>query len=300
MTPEATVGLPEQLAAAVATVATLEPGDAFDPAIPAAIVASGLHTAAVPTAFGGAGAGMSEVVAILTALGAVDGASALGFAMHLHVTGAAARSTVWPPELRERLLRAVVDTGALINAASTEEGGGSPARGAIPGTIATPDLTDGSAATAGSWRLSGEKTWTTWLPALRFALVSARIAGPADPPQIGIFLVDLESPGVERRAGFEAMGMRGSASGRLRMTDVVVPGDALVLRRSIAEPDPRGPVPGAWFAIAIASTYLGVGEGARDAVARWALDRRPGDGTTAVADLPTIQLRLGRLDAALT
>jgi alkylation response protein AidB-like acyl-CoA dehydrogenase len=42
-----------------------------------------------------------------------------------------------------------------------------------------------------------------------------------------------------------------------------------------------------------------VGEGARQEVARWALDRRPGDGATAVADLPTVQVRLGRLDAAL-
>ena len=64
-------------------------------------------------------------------------------------------------------------------------------------------------------------------------------------------------------------------------------------------PDPRGPAPGAWFGMALAATYLGVGEGARDAVARWALDRRPGDGGTSVADIPSVQLRLGRLDAEL-
>ena len=292
MTRKAASGLDDRLAAACKAIEVLRPGDTFDPAVPAALVDTGLHVAAVPTTFGGGGAGMSEVVAILTALGAVDGASALGFAMHLHVTGAAAQSNAWPPALRERLFRAVVDDGALVNAASTEEGGGSPARGAIPGTIATPG-------TAGTWRLNGEKTWTTWLPALRFALVSARFEGPAEPHEVGVFLVDLASPGVERRAGFESMGMRGSASGRLRLTDVVVSDDALLLRRAVNEPDPRGPVPGAWFAMCVAAAYLGVGEGARDAVVRWAIDRRPGDGSTAVADLPTIQLRLGRLDAAL-
>ena len=51
--------------------------------------------------------------------------------------------------------------------------------------------------------------------------------------------------------------------------------------------------------MAIAATYLGVGEGARADVARWAIDRRPGDGRTAVADVPSVQLRLGRLDAEL-
>ena len=35
------------------------------------------------------------------------------------------------------------------------------------------------------------------------------------------------------------------------------------------------------------------------AVVRWAVDRRPGDGSSAVADLPTVQVRLGRIDAAL-
>ncbi|MEO8570280.1 MAG: acyl-CoA dehydrogenase, partial [Chloroflexota bacterium] len=166
-----------------------------------------------------------------------------------------------------------------------------PARGAVPGTTATPDPD-------GTWRLAGEKTWTTWLPNLTHAFVSASVAG-TDPAEVGTWLVDLSSVGVERRPGFEAMGMRGSASGRLALDGVRVASDSLLLRRLVSEPDPRGPAPGAWFAIAIAATYLGVGEGARQDVARWALDRRPGDGSTSVADVPSVQLRLGRLDAEL-
>jgi alkylation response protein AidB-like acyl-CoA dehydrogenase len=90
--------------------------------------------------------------------------------------------------------------------------------------------------------------------------------------------------------------MRASASGRLVLTDAE---GELVLRRRVSAGDPRGAVPGAWFALAVAATYLGVGEGARIDVTRWALDRRPGDGSTAVADIPSVQLRLGRLDADL-
>jgi alkylation response protein AidB-like acyl-CoA dehydrogenase len=70
------------------------------------------------------------------------------------------------------------------------------------------------------WRLTGEKTWTTWLPNLTRAFVSARIEATAvggdEPkgrvaadPEIGVFLVDLSSAGVARRPGFEALGMRG-------------------------------------------------------------------------------------------
>jgi len=298
--------LASRLADACARLEGLEPGDAFDPRVPAAMVAAGLHLMPVPVDAGGLGGTMSESAEVLAALAALDGSAALGFAMHVHAVGSIADSAIWPEVPRDRLYRAIVDGGALVNNASTEEGGGSPARGAIPGTIARPDDAAGDGHGNG-WSLTGEKTWTTWLPALRYAFVSARITeGDAAAVErapsaaaVGTFLVDLDGDGIERRAGFEAMGMRGSASGRLVMAGVHVPADALVSRRPARGPDPRGAAPGAWFAMAVAATYLGVGEGARRTVARWALERRPGDGSTAVAEIPTIQLRLGRLDAAL-
>lgn len=316
---------------AIERVRALQPGDAFDPRIPAAIVAAGLHLLPVPAAAGGLGASMAESAEVLATLGAVDGATALGFAMHLHSVGSIADSTGWPAETRDGVYQAIIDEGALFNNAATEEGGGSPARGATPGTTAAAE----PASSGGGWRLTGEKTWTTWLPALRFAFVSARLVdevagggvvlgdvvlgdaaarvvdgntGPAadddhafdgQPPTVGVFLVDLQGSGVARQPGFEALGMRASASGRLVLAGALVPPDGLIVRRSPREPDPRGPAPGAWFAMAVAATYLGVGEGARSAVARWALERRPGDGSTAVAEIPGVQLRLGRLDAAL-
>jgi alkylation response protein AidB-like acyl-CoA dehydrogenase len=153
--------------------------------------------------------------------------------------------------------------------------------------------------------LEGEKTWTTWLPALRLAIVTARLSqeapagGEPDAPTILNVLVDLDTTGVERLPGFAALGMRGSASGRLVLRGVRVAADAIVARRGSGAPDARAPIQQIWFGICLSAVYLGVGEGARARVVRWAIDRRPGDGSTAVADLPTIQLRLGRLDAAL-
>ena len=297
------------LAVAIASLESIAldqivPGDAFDPRTPAALVSAGLHRLTVPVAQGGLGASMLEAAEVLAALGAVDGSTALGFAMHVQVVGAASQSESWPAPLLDRFYSAIVDDGALVNAAATEEGGGSPARGAIPGTTAVPDQGAGI-----GWRLTGEKTWTTWLPALRLALVSARIvegrtpgpgiAAPGESPSVGVFLVDLDSPGVTRLDAFKSMGMRASASGRLVLDAVQVPADALIVRRPVSLPDPRGPAPGAWFALAVAATYLGVGEGARTRVTQWALDRRPGDGSTAVADIPSVQVRLGRLDADL-
>jgi len=276
---------------AIARLTALGLGDAFEPAAAQAIEAAGLHRLVVPEAAGGLGADMVEAAEALLAVGAVDGSTALGFAMQVHVVGAMRDATEFPDALRTELYRAIVERGAFVNNAATEEGGGSPARGAIPGTTATQDAD-------GTWRLTGEKTWTTWLPNLAYAFVTARI-GADDPAEVGTFLVDLTADGVDRREGFEALGMRGSASGRLVLNGARVAPEALVQRRRVDGPDPRGSAPLAWFGIAIAATYLGIGEGARQRVARWALDRRPGDGATAVADLPSVQLRLGRLDAEL-
>jgi alkylation response protein AidB-like acyl-CoA dehydrogenase len=277
---------------AIERLRALELGDVFEPRAAAVIVGAGLHRLCVPASAGGLEASMAEAAEVLMALGAVDGSTALGFAMHVHVTGALRDTSSFPESIRERLYRAIADDGALLNNAATEEGGGSPARGAIPGTTAAADPADPD----GTWRLTGEKTWTTWLPNLTHAFVTARIAGDGPTAEVGTFLVDLAADGIERREGFEALGMRGSASGRLVLTNA--PGE-LVGRRDASAPDPRGAAPGAWFAMAIAATYLGVGEGARTDVARWALDRRPGDGSTAVADIPSVQLRLGRLEAEL-
>ncbi len=281
----------EALSDAIERLRALELGDDFDPRAAAAIVASGLHRLVVPSEVGGLGARMSDAAEVLMALGAIDGSTALGFAMQVHVVGTLVDSDAVPAVLRARVFRAIVEDGGLINNAATEEGGGSPSRGAIPGTVAEVE-------SDGSWRLSGEKAWTTWLPNLTHAFVSARVAS-AEPPEVGSWLVDLSAPGVRRGPGFEALGMRGSASGRLGLDHVPVPADGLALRRTVGDPDPRGAVPGAWFGIAVAATYLGVGEGARSEVARWALARRPGAGKTSVAEIPSVELRIGRIDLSL-
>ena len=181
-------------------------------------------------------------------------------------------------------------TGRCSTTRPPRTGGGSPARGAIPGTTAELDA-------SGTWRLTGEKTWTTWLPALAHAFVTARLPGEEGvTPEVGTFLVDLAATGVERAVGFEALGMRGSASGRLVLDGRT---GELVQRRRAGGRDPRGARRGAWFGSSMAAVYLGVGEGARAEVVRWASERRPGDGSTAVAEIPSVQLRLGRMDAEL-
>ncbi len=137
-----------------------------------AIREAGLHRLTLPVADGGQGAGMHDAVEVLAAIAAIDASLALGLAMQTQVLGAAVETRGWPEAPFRRLVAAVRDEGALVNAASTEEGSGSPARGGLPATRAVKH--DGA-----TFHLSGEKTFTTWLPVLRFAVVTALMADEA-------------------------------------------------------------------------------------------------------------------------
>ena len=152
----------------------------------------------------------------------------------------------------------------------------------------------------GTWRLTGEKTWTTWLPDLTHAFVTARIAG--DGRAAGGR--QLPRRPRRRRRRSDAPGSRRWACAARRpggsILDGRPAGRRLVVaasRRRARSARARAAAPGSGPRSAAA--YLGIGEGARDDVARWALDRRPGDGSTAVADVPSVQVRLGRMDAEL-
>ena len=83
----------DALADASDRLRALDLGDAFEPRAAEAIVAAGLHRLVVPAAAGGLGARMSDAVDVLATLGAIDGSTALGFAMQVHVTGALVDST---------------------------------------------------------------------------------------------------------------------------------------------------------------------------------------------------------------
>src|SRR5678815_4910170 len=103
----------DALADALGRLRELDLGDVFEPRAAEATVLSGLHALVVPGSAGGLGARMAEAAEVLMAVGAVDGATALGFAMQVHVVGALAESDGVPDGLRERLYRVIVSDGAL-------------------------------------------------------------------------------------------------------------------------------------------------------------------------------------------
>ncbi|MDV6373536.1 acyl-CoA dehydrogenase family protein [Deinococcus arenicola] len=236
----------------------------------------------VPEDRGGLGSNLSQFAQAQLTVGAADAGLALILAMHGHVTGAAFQGQTLP----EPLLNAVAqagERGELLNALASEPELGSPSRGGLPQTRAVPEGFEG-----GGWRITGRKTWSTGVRALRWALVTA--ATPDG--QVGRYWVDLHGPGIRIEETWQgALALRGSGS-----HDVVFTDAPATLH---APPAPGQPASSAWFWTAIAATYLGVGFAALDAITVYARQRVPTALGAPIATLPRIQENVGRIATAL-
>lgn len=250
---------------------------------------AGYLRAAVPEAYGGWEHGLDDLVLAQIALGRGDGSTALAVGMHHMVIGTEVSARRWPEAARERVFRATVEDGALINAISAEPEMGSPRGGGRPATTLTP-------AGPGEWRLDGRKTFSTMSPALTFAISLAAVQdGSGDTARV---LVQMEQPGVRVEETWDSMGMRSTGSHDVYYEGVTVR-DEDFLDRSHPDAPSRGGRPEAWFPLLIAAANLGVGFAARDYAVRFAQTRQPTGAPHPIAKIPHVREQVGRMEAAL-
>src|SRR5579871_4920523 len=167
------------------------------------LIDAGYHTLTVPAAVGGLGGSMLEFVLCQNALAKGDEAVALGINMHLMSVANASQPAHWPEALYRRVMREVVEEGALLNSAAAEPEMGSPAGGGRPLTTATK--------VDGGWRINGRKTFTSLAPILRYFIVLATIGDTPDGVEVGQFLVR-EDRGVRIEPTWDVFGMRATES----------------------------------------------------------------------------------------
>ncbi|MCS7055281.1 MAG: acyl-CoA/acyl-ACP dehydrogenase [Thermoflexales bacterium] len=248
--------------------------------------AVGLPRLPVPIALGGDGFNLFECVCVLQRLARADASTALGLAMHFHVVGSLAEQCLWPQAAYVRLCEEIVRDGALVNSAASEPEMGSPSRGGLPATTATR--------TAGGYLLNGRKSWVTYAPALRYFLVTATLDDG-----IGVFAVANGSPGLTLVDNWGAsLSLRASGSFDVVLEDVFVP-ECWHVEQRIPGQARRGGLPAGWPTCAFAAVYLGVGEGALHALARYAQQRTPTALGKPIAELPHIQRGIGQMDVTL-
>lgn len=259
----------------------------------------------VPTEFGGAGAGLRDVVMLVERLAAGDGSTALAFTMHLQTIGSAAESRSWPADRFAVVCLEIAETGALINACASEPELGSPSRGGLPKTVARWEVgrrggggREVGRRGGGRWLITGRKTFASMAPVLDYFIIPAALEGEAD--TIGRFLVP-RGTGVRMIETWDSMGMRATGSHDVVLEAVAVPEGDLLYRQSAAAPDlgPVAPAINAWFTLTITAVYLGIAASAQAVAARFAHARVPTALGRPIATVETIQHRLGEAELQL-
>jgi alkylation response protein AidB-like acyl-CoA dehydrogenase len=246
--------------------------------------AVGLMALMTPARLGGAGASFMEYAEVAMALAEGSAATALVFNMHASVTGAlalipddVADALGVPPTffaMRDRLLRATVQSDAFYAVAMSERGVGSR----------LSQVRTSYTSVDGGWRITGSKAFCSGAGHADGYLVAAR-----NGERVSHFLVPA-GPGVTVEETWDALGMRATASNDLHL-DVVVPADALLggvegLTLLLAAVMPQ------WLVASYAAVYVGLAQAALDAAAAHVSER-------GLARLPLVRARLGRADAGV-
>jgi alkylation response protein AidB-like acyl-CoA dehydrogenase len=250
---------------------------------------AGLLSLTVPPSLGGRGAGLAEVTAVIGRIAEGDASTALILTMHLLHIAAIFRSVSWPRHLAERVARSSVEGVSLLNALRVEPELGSPARGGLPATTA-------HRAEAGL-RLKGRKIYSTGSSLLRWAIVWART--DETEPQVGLFLVPMDSPGIRIVKTWNHLGMRATGSHDVVFEDVAIPVDHAVDIRSPAAWGLPDPMQAAWNTLTISALYDGIARAARNWFLLHLTTRQPSNLGASLASLPRFHEAVGEIEGWL-
>ncbi len=255
------------------------------------IRARGLPALVVPEEYGGWGASLLETVMVMEALAMGDGSTALSLTMHMQTLGGALESGAWPQPILEEFCWAAVQRGALINAIATEPELGSPSRGGRPKTTARPVVGADGQPTA--WILNGRKNFASMSPTLDYMVIMAALEDGSG--GVGHFVVT-PGPGVEIVETWDALGMRATGSHDVCLSDVRVPHEHFIPPQ---RKDGMAPKFNAWFPLTVSAVYVGVAAAALQAAGKYALERVPTGLGRPIAEVESIQRRLGRAELLL-
>ena len=238
---------------------------------------SGYLALPVPVELGGMGATIGEVAAAQAEMARHCASTALAVTMHLHITLVAAWRHRRQMPGAEGLLKRVVDERIVL----VSTGGSDFTR---PNGTATR--------VEGGYRVTGRKIFASQVPVGDvFSTLFTYEDHDAGRQVLGMG-IPVSSDGVEIIETWDTMGMRGTGSHDVQMTDLFVSDAQVMSKRPWGVIDPPLMTIIAHAMPPIAAVYLGVAEGARDR----AVDHVLG---TPKADDPIVQRLVGLLDYRL-
>ena len=246
------------------------------------LVDIGYTSITLPTAYGGEGLGVYDMILFQETLASFDENTALSIGWNLGVVGDIFEKKLWDQKNLDSFAKEVLN-GALTNRSASEAQTGSPSRGGRPGTTAVKK--------EGNWVLTGRKTFTTSSPVLTYFLTSAWIE---EKQKIGFFLLHRELEGLSIDETWDVISMRGTGSHDLVLDNVKVDESKLV---ELPEPLKGSPFNG--WSLHISAAYLGTAQAARDYALHFASTHTPNSLTGPINQLPNVQQLLGEIDLEL-
>jgi len=208
----------------------------------------GFFKAHVPAELGGYGAGYTEICAAIRMLATACGSTALAFAMHTHLVAVAAWRWRHQGAPTNGLLKRVAAEDLVL----VSSGGSDWLKSA------------GSAEKVeGGFRITARKIFSSGCPSGDILMTSAVYDDPQAGPTVLHFGVPFKAEGVKILDTWRVMGMRGTGSNDVELTNVFVADAAIAGRR------PQGKWHPLFHAISllafpiIYSAYVGVAQAAR-------------------------------------
>ena len=247
---------------------------------------AGLLGLQVPGTLGGHGLGLHALLHLTSIIGQACPSSALCFGMHCVGTAViAAKAT---DVQRNRYLRDIAAGRHITTLALSESGTG--AHFYLPETTMTRD--------GAHFLLNGVKQFVTNGGQADSYVVSTVASDGVAEGDFSCVIVDAATPGMTWQAPWDGFGMRGNSSRALRLQDAAVPvenllgteGDQVWYVFEVVAP---------YFLMAMAGTYLGIGQAAVDLAGEHLRNRRHSHTGGTLAEIETMQTRYAAMWVAL-
>ena len=262
----------------------------------AAMQQSGAMAACVAEELGGLGVrSVHDYMLGMSRLGRGDGSTAIAANMHifrpwrmtrLWEAAKAAGDVAYAAGLERRLRR--IGAGQLLMCACVSEAGTD---------ILHPQL-DATKADGG-WLLNGRKIFATMSPAAQLLDISFHFMDAQGVERLAMASIPHDSPGLEIKNNWDALGMRGSGSHDVAFTNCFLP-DAALLDLGVwgewSEPYLTGNL---IIAMGLAGVFLGIAEAARDLTVEAVKTRRKGPSGRTLAERYPIQHLIAEIEIDL-
>ncbi len=257
---------------------------------------SGVLAGCVPQEFGGLGVdSIHDYVLGINRLGRGDGATAIAANMHIFQTwrltrlwhGARAAGQEQRVAQLAQLLRKIGGGQVLMSPLLTE-----PGTDPLHPFLEATKIADG-------WKLNGRKIFATLSPVTNIFNVSCRVQDANGRLQWALATVPRNTPGVDVKNNWDALGMRASGSHDVVLTDCEVPDAALIMVGSWGEWTEAFLGGNLTATIGLVGAFLGIAEAARAIITALVTTRRKGPSSRTLSERYPIQHTIAEIEIDL-